>query len=311
MENINTLFFSGGAMKCLSILGSLKYLFENNIINNDFKNIKDIYFVSGSSIYLTPLLIGFSMDSTIDLFKRINYKGLSGIDNMKLQNLFDNYGLTKITDYKFIISTILKAKNIPEEITLKEFYELIKINLHFRVINVNKQRNEYLNKDNSPDLSYIDAICMTSCIPLLFEPIEYNGCKYVDGGVNNNFPYEKLINKKNFLGINILSSKISIDNKGVEKKNIKDFYDYISILYNIYGAPSTFQSSINHIKILINGSGVNFNHFSDTIDETLLLGYETTKNHFSNFQKHIDSMHVPNEGQINDKPHWTQSSCIS
>ena len=122
MENINTLFFSGGAMKCLSILGSLKYLFENNIIKIDFENIKDIYFVSGSSIYLTPLLIGFSMDSTIDIFKRIDYKGLSGIDRMKLQNLFDNYGLTKITDYKFIIRTILKAKNIPEEITLKEFY---------------------------------------------------------------------------------------------------------------------------------------------------------------------------------------------
>ena len=73
---------------------------------------------------------------------------------------------------------------------------------------MNKQCNEYLNKDNSPDLKYTDAICMTSCIPILFEPIEYNGCLYIDGGVNNNFPYEKIIDRKNYLGIDILSSKI-------------------------------------------------------------------------------------------------------
>ena len=295
IKNIDTLLFSGGAMKCISILGSLQYLFENNIVKENFEGIKEMYFVSGSSIYLTPLLLGFSMDSTIDLFKKIDYGKLSGIDDMKIQNIFENYGLKKITDYKYIIDAILRSKNF-ENITLKEFYEFTKIKLNFRVINLNKQCNEYLNKDNSPDLKYADAICMTSCIPLLFEPIKYNGCLYIDGGVNNNFPYEKIIDKENYLGINILSSKISCNSDGdSDIEEIKDLQQYLNIIYNVYGSPPIIKPSINHIQLLIDGTGVDFNRFSSIISETILLGYNTTKEHFTNFQKHNDSSPHKNE----------------
>jgi len=296
MDEIDTLFFSGGAMKCLAILGCLQYFFEKGIIKPNFEGIKDIYFVSGSSIYLTPLLIGFSLESTIELFKKIDYAKLSGIDNLKIQNFFENYGFKKITDYFFIMEAVLKGKNINPDITLKEFSEMIGINLHFRVINVNKQCNEYLNKDNSPDLKYCDAICMTSCIPILFEPIKYNGCLYIDGGVNNNFPYEKFSDKKNFLGINILSSKISC-NKKKNNEEINSLSEYMNLIYNIYGSPPIIKPSINHIEILIDGSGVNFDRFSDSMKETLLLGYKTCEEHFSTFQKHNCSMHEENEDQ--------------
>ena len=293
IKNIDTLLFSGGAMKCISILGSLQYLFENNIIKENFEGIKEMYFVSGSSIYLTPLLLGFSMDSTIDLFKKIDYEKLSGIDDMKIQNIFENYGLKKVTDYKYIIDAILRSKNF-ENITLKEFYEFTKIKINFRVTNLNKECNEYLNKDNSPDLKYANAICMTSCIPLLFEPIKYNGCLYIDGGVNNNFPYEKIIDKENYLGINILSNKISC-NSDSDSEEIKDLQQYLNIIYNVYGSPPIIKPSINHIQLLIDGAGVDFNRFTSIINETILLGYNTTKEHFTNFQKHNDSSPNTNE----------------
>jgi NTE family protein len=294
MEKIDTIFLSGGGMKCLSILGVLKYLFEKDIIKENFDGIKDIYLISGSSIYLTPLLLGFSMESTLELFKKLDYKKLSGIDDIKIQNLFDNYGFKKITDYRYIMEAIVKGKNVDPDITLKELYDLININLHFRVVNVNKQCNEYLNKDNSPDLKFTDAICMTSCIPILFEPIEYNGTLYIDGGVNNNFPYEKVIDKKNYLGIDILSSKISCG-KDIEKEEIESLSDYMNIIYNIYGSPPIIKPTINHIQILIDGCGINFDRFSESMDETLLLGYNTCEEHFSNFQKHNDSSPHKNE----------------
>ena len=282
-------------MKCISILGSLQYLFENNIVKENFEGIKEMYFVSGSAIYVSALLIGFSMEATVALFKKIDYEKLSGIDDMKIQNIFENYGLKKITDYKYIIDAILRSKNF-ENITLKEFYEFTKIKINFRVINLNKRCNEYLNKDNSPDLKYADAICMTSCIPLLFEPIKYNGCLYIDGGVNNNFPYEKIIDKENYLGINILSSKISCNSDGdSDIEEIKDLQQYLNIIYNVYGSPPIIKPSINHIQLLIDGTGVDFNRFSSIISETILLGYNTTKEHFTNFQKHNDSSPHKNE----------------
>ena len=137
---------------------------------------------------------------------------------------------------------------------------------------------------------------MTSCIPLLFEPIKYNGCLYIDGGVNNNFPYEKIIDKENYLGINILSSKISCNSDGdSDIEEIKDLQQYLNIIYNVYGSPPIIKPSINHIQLLIDGTGVDFNRFSSIISETILLGYNTTKEHFTNFQKHNDSSPHKNE----------------
>ena len=40
--NIDTLILSGGSIKGLSFLGSIKYLVENNYIDSNFKNIKKI-----------------------------------------------------------------------------------------------------------------------------------------------------------------------------------------------------------------------------------------------------------------------------
>ena len=296
LKNVDTLLFSGGGMKCVSILGTLQYLFEKNILNSTFEGIKNIYFISGSSIYITPLLIGLTMETTINLFKKINYKHIfEKCRKMKIQRLFDNFGFKPVTDYSFIVGVMLENKGIDRNITLKGFYELTKINIHFRVTNINKETNEYLNKDNSPDLKYIDAVCMTCCIPLLFEPVEYNGCKYVDGGINNNFPYEVLDNNKNCLGINILQSPISLCNGSCCDTEINNLAQYLYKIYNTYGAPPISKESINHIKILQNGIPIDFDKFSSIINDTILVGYNAAEEHFSSFQKHNDSSPPENE----------------
>ena len=64
--NIDTLILSGGGIKCLSFLGSLKYLIDHKIINLD--KIKSIIGVSGGIIYITPLLLGYSIDEIIQIF---------------------------------------------------------------------------------------------------------------------------------------------------------------------------------------------------------------------------------------------------
>jgi len=48
------------------------------------------------------------------------------------------------------------------------------------------------------------VICASACIPVLFEPIKFEGSQYVDGGLLNNFPVEPLIGKvENIIGIHV------------------------------------------------------------------------------------------------------------
>jgi len=47
-------------------------------------------------------------------------------------------------------------------------------------------------------------LCGSACIPILFNPIKFNGRELVDGGVLNNFPVEPLQNKaENIIGVNV------------------------------------------------------------------------------------------------------------
>ena len=90
-NNIDTLILSGGGNKCLSFLGSLKYLIDHKII--DLKNIKEIICVSGGIIYITPLLLGYSIDETIQIFLNTNPKNLLNYEKFSINNLIHNYGI--------------------------------------------------------------------------------------------------------------------------------------------------------------------------------------------------------------------------
>ena len=92
-------------------------------------------------------------DSTLEIFKRINYSNNFDIMyTLKLSNLIQNYGFKSITEYHYTMESIIKEKGYRTDITLLDLYNIIPINVHFKVINITEDRIEYLNKDNSPDL---------------------------------------------------------------------------------------------------------------------------------------------------------------
>ena len=70
---IDTLVFSGGGIKCLCLLGSLKYLIENDIIKEDLSTINTIICVSGGLIHILPLILGYTIDEVLQIFFNFAY----------------------------------------------------------------------------------------------------------------------------------------------------------------------------------------------------------------------------------------------
>ena len=285
MKEINTLLFSGCGIKCYSILGSLKFLIENNIIKENFKGIKEIFYTSGSAIFTFPLFIGFSINATIEIFKNIDYSLINIIDLTSLEYLLSKFGLKDIREFYYIIEIILKKKNIDIDINLKQLYHLNNININFKTVNITKDTIEYLNHINNPDLTLKKAIIMTSCIPIIFSPIEHNGSLYIDGGMVGNFPYEKINNKDHSLGFNIVSANTSLDTSThKESFNYEDITKYILYLYNIHNNSPYKSNKKRHIQIEIKldslSPGFNFNAFIKNLDQLFNKGYQNTKLQF-------------------------------
>jgi NTE family protein len=55
---------------------------------------------------------------------------------------------------------------------------------------------------NSGEL--VPAVCGSACLPIIFNPVKFNGRELVDGGVLNNFPVEAIEGKvEKIIGINV------------------------------------------------------------------------------------------------------------
>ena len=82
---------------------------------------------------------------------------------------------------------------------------------------INEKQVYYISHENFPNMSVKLALRMSSCIPILFSPVLYNGKYFIDGGCMDNFPIH-LFKKR----INDVIYKLNLP-KGMEQLHLK-FY---------------------------------------------------------------------------------------
>ena len=272
----NTLFLSGGGINCLTILGAFQYLFETGIIQRNFQGIRNIICVSGSSLNLLHLLLGYSVEVTIKLCLNLKNEGWVDYNQFNINNILEDYGLYNNEFIKDLSSTLLEKKGLSKEITLQEFYNFTKINVYFKVSNISKGKIEYISHKNYPDLSLVQTIQMTTCIPLFFQPIKYKDDYYEDGGLCGNFPLElkRSLKEKNYLGIHII-------NKGSTNK-INTLFDYIGGLYRMPWSPyDQIKKNKKIINIIMNDTGLVFTSTKEEKEEMIKHGYTSALKHFT------------------------------
>ncbi|UII25847.1 patatin-like phospholipase family protein [Fulvivirga maritima] len=160
------LVLSGGGARGIAHLGVIKALEEAEI---------NIDFISGSSagaIVGAMYTYGYQVERILEIVKSIKTFKF-------LQPALSWTGILKMD----VIRKFL-------ELHLKDDFEHLKKPLYIAATNVNTGKTEYFNK--GPLLS---AICASSCIPVLFDPVLHNNKLYIDGGILNNLPVEPLEGK--------------------------------------------------------------------------------------------------------------------
>jgi len=191
MPLIKHLVISGGGPTMIQTLGSIQHLEENKFI--DINNIKTIYGTSAGAII--GVLICLKYDWTT-LYDYIIKRPWQEVFPINIQNIFDSYTKKGIFDDKTIIKCfkpLLDAKDISMNISLKEFYEYSKIELHMFSFEVNTFQIEDISYLTHPELTLITAIQMSSALPVLVTPICIEDKCYIDGGITCNYPLKYCI----------------------------------------------------------------------------------------------------------------------
>ena len=188
---VKHIVMAGGAYNGIYIIGALKHLIEKSFF--DIANIKTIYGTSVGGFVGILLCLKIEWTTIIDyILERPWDRDLSFSADMMF-NMIPKKGILDSSYMKIFFANLLKAKNLDEEITLKEFYEFSKIKLNLFAVDVNTFKVIKISHESHPTLKLIEAVFITCSMPFVFQPTFLNNTYLVDGGVLCNYPLDHCI----------------------------------------------------------------------------------------------------------------------
>lgn len=229
---IKHLVISGGGPLGLRYLGALEKLEQENFWKMD--DIESIYGTSVGSIIGTFICLKYDWET---LNKYIIERPWHDAFKVSAKQIFDSYYNKGLFDKKLaeiIFKPLLQAKDLKLDITLKEFYEFSKIDLHIFTFELNKFETVELSHKTHPDLGLLQALTMSSALPGIFMPIIIDNNCYVDGGVMCNYPLNQCLrdhsDKEEILGIKSSYDKEIDSYKNVEVTQETSLLEYVICL---------------------------------------------------------------------------------
>lgn len=270
----NILILSGGGIKGISILGAIKYLEDNNII----ENIDTFIGTSIGGIICILLILGYR---STDIYKFSELFNMNEIMEININSIFTKFSINDDNIFNIIYDKLLESKNIDPNITLIEFYKKTKKKIICSTVCLTTKKIEYISYENYPDLSLKLLYKMTSAIPLLLPPVNYNDKIYVDGGLIDNFPISIIDDSKlhNVIGIDLKSDYY----KKIEINNIINYFITIMQILSLRLVQNFNDEKYKNIIYTINielNNPFNFNLTKEIKKELFYKGYNFMKKNF-------------------------------
>jgi NTE family protein len=224
------LVISGGGPSGLTAYGALRKTNELGLWTID--DVESIYGTSMGSIIGVVLALKYDWETTSVYLMKRPWQQLVKYDIHTIFSAFSNRGVFNINVIEETFRPLFNGMDISMNITMKEFYELTKIELHIYTTNVNDLCLVDLSYKTHPSWTIVEAVYASSCLPVIFTPFAKDGQYYMDGGIFLNYPLEPCIrdhpNTDEILGIRKQYIKSTNDNIS-ETSNMAD---YILMLLN-------------------------------------------------------------------------------
>lgn len=195
MSIIKHLVLSGGGPLIFQTIGIMQHLEKKNIYTRT--NLQSIYGTSSGAIVGLFICLGYDWDVINKFMIERPWNNLYYIDSERIYNAIFQCGVYDSDIFIKSYKSLFEAKDVSIDITLKEFYELTKIDYHLISSEINNIKIEDISHETYPDLKVIEAIYMTACLPVFFKPMFIDDKCFLDGGIIMNYPLQLCMNKYN------------------------------------------------------------------------------------------------------------------
>ena len=191
---IKHLVISGGGHTFFCACGAMEELIRKEKLV--YSNIKTIYATSAGGIASGIFCLNFEWDVIRDyIIKRPWHEAIS----ISTSDIFGAYSKKGIFDRKYleiVFKPLFNAIDISMNITMQEFYDYSKIELHLFSLELHDFQIVDISYKTHPNLELLTAIYMSCSLPILFAPCIIEGKCYMDGGIITNYPLQYCINNE-------------------------------------------------------------------------------------------------------------------
>ena len=276
---MKNLVIGSGGVNILCLLGSLKYLNENNLLNNT----KCFFGVSAGAILCTMLALDYTIDEMKDFF--INFNLLKFVGEYDITNFINNYGFSFGESRDIIGQSIIiyKLGEQNKDYTFKQLYNDTKKELNIFSTCVEDNTLCQFSHNSNENVPIWKAMASSCNIPFIFTPVHINNKTFIDGALINAFPMNYVDNNEmnNTIGLFINNNNNKID----YFDNIPNLKYYLET-YFLYISPKCkcHNSYKNTIEICLPEKYKNFTYKFDISNEDknilIDIGYNITKDKY-------------------------------
>ena len=232
---IKHLVLAGGGVSGLAGIGTIHTLFESNVLK--IEEIKSIYGTSVGSmigLFICFYKLGINNEIIKDYIIQRPFHETYKIHMNQILQIYDTKGIYDKSSAFILFDPFFKTIEMSKEITMKEFYNLTDIELYFYTIEINSFVLKELSHKNTPDLSVIEAIYMSSTIPFIMSPIIKNNDCYIDGGFLCNYPIQQCLKNE------------SLKNESLKNESLKN-NEILGIDYKYHSIEHTFVNEKTNV----------------------------------------------------------------
>lgn len=182
---ITTIVLAGANTHGVMYAGAIRYLVEKGW----HESIKTIIGSSSGAIVGFMLALGLSPDqidcTLLNVFCDI---GIPCVSVTRLFKMWSTLGILGNEWKKEYLRNVLKNETGLNDINFEDFAELTGKNIIVVGSNITTHKQEAFSHATTPKMSIIEALDITSCIPVAMIPVMYKGSIYADGSLYNYLP---------------------------------------------------------------------------------------------------------------------------
>ncbi len=194
---IKHIVMAGGGPAGFITYGVLKHLSKEQFWNID--NIESLYGTSVGAIFSTILCLNYDWNIIDDYLIERPWDKAIDIGPQSIINTITEAGALDAEVFtEKALEPLLSAKGLNIDITLKEFNEINKKDLHIFTTEINSEKLQKIDISHTthPEWKLVTAIATSLAYPLVFKPICIDNKCYIDGGLINNLPISDCLEDK-------------------------------------------------------------------------------------------------------------------